>query len=196
MDRSEATMLVQRAASGDARAVDDLLPLVYAELRAMAAAQLKNEREGHTLQPTALANEAYLKLVDTDRMEWEGRSHFLAVAAQAMRRILVDHARGRAREKRGGGRGRVALDFDAPASMELSPEDTLAIDDALRRLHTQSERQARLVELRFFGGLTEPEAAAMLGVSVRTAAGDWSMAKAWLRRELSRVGDDDDSGPA
>lgn len=185
---SEVTVILNRIGEGDERAADELLPLVYGELRRIAEGALRGERAGHTLQATALVHEAYLRLVGTERMAFEGRAHFLAAGAQAIRRVLIDHARGRGREKRGGDWRRVALDAGA------TPEagrwvDVVDLHEALERLAAVSERQSRLVELRFFGGLTNEEAAHVLGVSVRTVNGDWAMARAWLRRELGERSD-------
>lgn len=180
----DVTRVLTRVAGGDNAAVGELMSLVHGELHGLARGYLRRESAGHTLQPTALVNEAYLKLVQQDRVDWQGRSHFFAVGAQAMRRILVDHARTKAREKRGGGRERVTLD-EAVAFSPRQDEDVLALDQALTRLSERHPRQARIVELRFFGGLQLEEVAELLGVSRRTVAGDWRLAKAWLRRELS-----------
>jgi RNA polymerase sigma-70 factor, ECF subfamily len=181
--KDEMTQILEQIKGGDKRAADQLLPLVYDEFRALARHYLNQERPNHTLQPTALVNEAYMKLVDQTRVDWQGRSHFFAVAAQAMRRILVDHARAHQRDKRGGGRARVTLD----ESVALSPEkdqDVLALDEALEKLAQLDARQAKVVELRFFGGLSVEEVAEALGVSKRTVEGDWTFARAWLAREL------------
>jgi RNA polymerase sigma factor (TIGR02999 family) len=171
------------------RSVDQLFATVYGELRKLAASHLARERPGHTLQATALANEVYLKLVDQTRVAWRGRTHFFAVAASAMRRVLVDHARSRLRSKRGGGLERVTFVEDAISGFggECSLEDVLALDEALTKLAELDERQAKLVEQRFFGGLSVEESAAELGVSTRTAEGDWTHAKAWLNRALTEV---------
>jgi len=184
MPDAQATQLVQDAESGDPTAVDQLLPLVYDELKGLAAAYMRREGIGHTLQPTAIVHEAFLRLVDQTRVRWQGRAHFIAVAAQAMRRILVDHARAKKAQKRGGERLRVTLESDLAISAERE-EDVLAIHEALEKLQKLDARQARIVELRFFGGLTVPEVAEVLGVSVRTVENDWTMVRAWLRRELS-----------
>ena len=167
----------------------DLFPRVYKELRRLAATYLRQERPGQTLQATALVNEAYLKLVDQTRVEWRGRTHFFAVAAQAMRRILVDHARARLAEKRGGGLERVTFIDDVlpDANSEYGLEDIIALDEALTKLADLDPRQARLVEQRFFGGLSVEEAAAELGISKRTAEGDWMHARAWLNRALTEA---------
>lgn len=173
--------------SDRARSVDTLLPDIYSELRALAAHYLKAERPGHTIQATALVNEAYLRLVDQSRVEWKGKTHFFSVAALAMRRILVDHARARLRDKRDGGLQRVTFveDLFGDRADEVAFEDILALDEALTKLADLDERQARLVEQRFFGGMTVTEAAAELGISKRSAENDWTHAKAWLRRALT-----------
>jgi RNA polymerase sigma-70 factor, ECF subfamily len=181
--REDVTEVLAQMRDGDKRAADKLLPLVYDEFRALARHYLAQERANHTLQPTALVHEAYMKLVDQTRVDWQGRSHFFAVAAQAMRRILVDHARARQRDKRGGGRARVVLD-EAVALSPQKDEDVLALDEALERLAKLDARQAKVVELRFFGGMNVDEVAAALGVSKRTIEGDWTFARAWLSREL------------
>lgn len=182
-DNADITRILQRASDGDDSAVNRLMPLVYDELRALAESYLQRERPDHTLQATALVHEAYVRLVRQEDVEWKNRAHFFAVAAQAIRRILVDHARTRQRAKRGGDRQRVRLDEDV-ALLEERELDLLALDEALGRLATLHERQARIVELRFFGGLGLKEVAEILEVSPRTVDGDWSMARAWLRREL------------
>ena len=166
---------------------EELMPLVYQDLRRLAERYMSRERPGHTLQPTALVHEVYLKLVDQTRVSWKGKSHFFAVGAQAMRRLLIDHARGRRREKRGGARQRVTLaeSLFPSTESELDFEDLLNLDSALDKLAAVEERAARVVELRFFGGMTVPEVAHVLGVSTRTVEGDWTYARAWLRRELS-----------
>ena len=184
MPDGHATILLRRVQDGDSKAVRELLPLVYDELRGLAAVQLRNERAGHTLQATALVHEAFLKLVGTDRMDWRGRSHFCGVASQAIRRILVDHARGKGRIKRGGDRDRAEFDEGMVQVEGLGASDIVGLDDALEKLSQRNERHARVVELKFFGGLTSEQAAEVLGVSTRTVDGDWAMARAWLRREM------------
>ena len=184
-DRADVTTLLKRATDGDDSAVNRLVPLVYDELRALAESYLMRERANHTLQATALVHEAYLRLIDQRDVRWKNRAHFFAVAAQAIRRILVDHARGHRRAKRGGDRQRVRLDEDV-MPLEDRDLDLLALDEALERLTRLYERQARIVELHFFGGLSLKDVAAFLGVSPRTVDGDWSMARAWLRRELGK----------
>ncbi|MGA2582567.1 MAG: sigma-70 family RNA polymerase sigma factor [Tepidisphaeraceae bacterium] len=161
-----------------------LMPLVYDEFRALAARQLRKERPDHTLQPTALVHEAYLKLIDQTRVDWQGRTHFFAVGAQAIRRILVDHARQHKRQKRGGGAARVTLD-DAVALAPQRQEEIIALDEALEKLAKLDARQAQVVEMRFFGGMSVEEVASSLNVSKRTVEGDWTMARAWLLRELT-----------
>ncbi len=172
------------------RSAEELLPLVYERLRSLARRMIARERPGHTLQPTALVHEAYLKLVDQSRVDWRGRTHFFAVGARAMRRLLVDHARGRHRAKRGGGWARVTLAEGIPSFGEggLDADQLLDLDEALTRLAVLDAREAEVVELRFFGGLTVPEVAHLLGVSQRTVEGDWTHARAWLRRELGGGG--------
>ena len=185
MDADKATRIASLVSRDDPdRVADELMPLVYDELKQVAAAHFAQERMGHTLEPTALVHEAYLRLADLTHMDWQGRTHFLAVGAIQIRRVLVDHARRRDAAKRGGAWQKVTL------NEELTPEDysdvdVLALDEALVKLATVDARQARIVELRVFGGLTNDEAAKVVQVSPRTAAGDWRMARAWLRRELS-----------
>jgi RNA polymerase sigma-70 factor (ECF subfamily) len=176
-----------RVPGPDAPQVDELVPLVYAELRRLAANYLRREPAGHTLQPTALVHEAFLKLAAQKRVDWHGRTHVLAIGAQAMRRILVDHAKRKKRTKRGGKLQRIALDESATLSPERD-EDLLAVDEALERLAAIDERQAAIVELRFFGGLSVEEVAEALGLSKRTIEHEWTMVRAWLRRELSEDG--------
>jgi RNA polymerase sigma factor (TIGR02999 family) len=180
---------VDRGETKVPRSVDELFTAVYAELRRLAASYLMRERGGHTLQATALANEAYLRMIDQTRVAWRGRTHFFAVAAQAMRRVLVDHARARLRDKRGGDLERVtfAEDISPDLGNECGFEDVLALDEALTKLAQFDRRQAKLVEQRFFGGLSVEEAAAELGISPRTAEADWTHAKAWLSRALTEI---------
>ena len=166
--------------------IDDLLPLIYSELHRQAAAYLRRERPNHTLQATALVHEAYLKLVDQRGVEWKSRGHFFAIAAQAMRRILVDHARTRHRDKRGGSAEDVPLEEAMLAAADEADVDVIALDEALTRLAEFDPEQERLVELRYFAGLSLEEAADVLGVSRATAAREWAVAKAWLHRELTR----------
>ena len=181
---SDLTRLLVDWSRGDQTALERLMPLVYDELRALAERSLRHERSGHTLQGTALVHEAYLKLVDQRQVRWQDRAHFFAVAAQLMRRILVDHARRHAAVKRGSGEPPLPLDqVDVPAA--AAPlTDWLALDGALHRLEALDVRQARTVELRFFGGLTIEETAEVLQVSPATVKNDWTLARAWLFREL------------
>ncbi len=180
---TSVTELLVRARSGDAAALAHVFPLIYDELRRIAQQQLRREPDGHTLSPTALVHEAYMRLVDFSRIEWAGRAHFLALAATAMRRILVDHARAHRSAKRGGALRRVSLD-----AVELGTEDRaellIALDEALERLKALDARQAQVVECRFFGGMTEEETAEALGIGLRTAKRDWAKAKSWLHREI------------
>ena len=169
--------------AGDPEALDRLTPLVYEELRRQAARYLRRERPGHTLQTTALIHEAYLRLADAKDVQWQDRAHFFAIAANLMRRILVDHARRRDADKRGGSQVRVQLD-EALALANESEVDLLAVDEALNRLAAIDPQQARVVELRFFSGLSVEETAAALGVSATTVKRDWRVARAWLRREI------------
>jgi RNA polymerase sigma-70 factor, ECF subfamily len=180
----EITRMLAELRGGDREAVEGLLPLLYDELRRVAARQLRRERSDHTLQPTALVNEVFLKLVDQRDVAWQNRAHFLAVAAQAMRRILVDYARTRGAEKRGGQLARVTLD-EAIVTARARDVDLLALDEALRKLEALDPRLCRVVEMRYFAGLTNAEAAEALGVSVATVDRDRATATAWLRRELS-----------
>lgn len=180
------TALLHRWQEGDGDALERLMPLVYAELRRMASRYLARERGGHTLQSTALVHEAYLKLVDQRRVDWQSRGHFFGLAAQLMRRILVDHARRARRLKRGSGAAVVQLDeaggCDARAA---DPVDALTLDHALRELEAVDARQARIVELRFYGGLTVEEAAGVLDLSPATVKREWAMARAWLYRRVA-----------
>ena len=177
------TQLLNEWSDGDERALDRLTPLVYEELRQQAARYLRRERPGHTMQTTALINEAYLRLIDAKEVRWQGRSHFFAIAANLMRRILVDHARQRNAAKRGGSPIHVTLDRIV-ARAKQSDVDVLAIDEALTKLAAIDRQQAHIVELRFFSGLSVEETAAALGISPRTVKRDWSVARAWLRREI------------
>lgn len=186
-DPSQVTKIVNELAAGDSSAADRLFPLLYEAFHSLAARYLRGEDKGHTLSPTALVHEAYLKLVDQTRVQWRGKTHFFAVGAQAMRRILVDHVRRKHRVKRGGGRLRIQLDENAALSPE-SDEDLIMVDEALAKLTKVDPRQAAIVEMRFFGGLSVAEVADVLGVSKRTVEGEWTAVRAWLRRELSRQG--------
>jgi len=185
---SDVTRILSEIESGDPSAAGQLLPLVYDELRKLAAVRMAAESPDHTLQATALVHEAYLRLVDGEgRKRWDSRGHFFAAAAEAMRRILVDSARHRQSVKRGGGRLQVSLD-EAHLAAPENPAELLALDEALTRLETNDPRAAELVKLRYFAGLTIPEAAGALGVSPRTADDIWAYARAWLFRELQGPG--------
>ncbi|MCA8975555.1 MAG: sigma-70 family RNA polymerase sigma factor [Planctomycetes bacterium] len=178
------TALLQRMRNGDAAVVERLTELIYDELRRLSSLHLRGERQGHTLQTTALANEAWLRLVDQREVECHDRAHFLALASTAIRRILIDHARRAKAERRGGGRRPVSLEsIDVAAAIE-TPDLVLALDDALRRLGDTDARKARVVELRYFAGLTIEQTAAVLRVSTATVERDWNMARAWLFREV------------
>jgi RNA polymerase sigma factor (TIGR02999 family) len=183
---SEVTRILSAIESGDEHAANELLPLVYDELRRLAAQKIAREKPGQTLQATALVHEAYVRLVDGERDgRWEGRGHFFAAAAEAMRRILIDSARRKKAEKHGGGRQRLDLD-EALSVGEFPPDDLLALDEVLARLETVDPLAARVVTLRYFAGLTMPEAAKTLGLSLRNAERNWTYARTWLRREMSR----------
>jgi RNA polymerase sigma-70 factor, ECF subfamily len=183
----DATELLQAWSRGDASAFDKLVPLVYRELRALAGRYMRNERPDHTLQPTSLVNEAYLRLIDVNRVQWQNRAHFLAVAATTMRRILVEFARRRRRDKRGRDITLLALD-DAPDVGQAKRADLVAVDDALTALAAVDRRLSQVIELRFFGGLTVDETANVLNISPETVMRDAKTAKAWLLRELSQGG--------
>jgi RNA polymerase sigma factor (TIGR02999 family) len=169
---------------GNRRVADELIPHVYTELKQIASAHLRRERPGHTLQATALVHEAYLKLVDQNQSTWRSRAHFLAVAAQAMRRILVDYAKARGRSKRGGDFIRTTLDADLDVGQDRTLE-LLEIDRALEQLAQHDQRQSKVVEMRFFGGLSVEETAEVLGISAPTVVREWAMAKAWLHRAIT-----------
>jgi RNA polymerase sigma factor (TIGR02999 family) len=180
------TELLLAWGDGDVSALDQLIPLVHGELRHIASRYMAGERVGHTLQPTALVNEVYLRLVDIEHVRWENRAHFMAVAARLMRRVLVDFARSRRYQKRGGGRQRVALDEALVVDVGRG-HDLLALDDALDELARVDTRQSEIVVMRFFAGLTVEEIAGVLGISIATVMRDWKVAKAWLLRELDRT---------
>lgn len=184
-EQPDVTQLLLQMEHGDRHAVDLLLPVVYRELRRLAAGYLQRERGGHTLQPTALVHEAYMRMVDQSRVHWQNRAHFFGVAAQMMRRVLVDHARSQGARKRGGDVEKTQLGEELVASLERSSE-LVAIDDALIALEQLDPAKARIVELRFFGGLSIEETAAATGVSVATVNRQWRMAKAWLFSELQK----------
>jgi RNA polymerase sigma factor (TIGR02999 family) len=182
---SDVTRILTQIEQGDHQAADDLLPLVYQELRQLAAAKLSKEKPGQTIQATMLVHEAWLRLVGSDvEVHWNGRGHFFGAAAKAMQRILVENARRKKRLKAGGGYQRVELS-EAAASIRTPAVDVLAIDEALEKLAKQDHRKAELVRLRFFAGLTLAEAARAMGISSSTADNDWAYAKAWLRLEIS-----------
>ena len=180
----QITELLEAHAAGDRDALDALLPRIYDELRRIAHHRLRGERDDHTLNTTGLVHEAYMKLVRLDRMDWQNRTHFFAIASQAMRNILVDYAVKRNAQKRGGDRDRVTLD-DAEAPIEAPLDDLVALHQALEELEALDRRQARVVECRFFGGLTIDETAEALDISPATVSRDWAMARAWLNRMLA-----------
>jgi RNA polymerase sigma factor (TIGR02999 family) len=181
----QVTELLLALEGGNRAVLDDLVPLIYGELRAIARRKLRSERTGHTLTTTALVHEAFLKLVQLDRIHWQSRAHFLAVAAQAMRHILVNHALRRKRVKRGGGAPHVPLD-EVPDLPVNEADRILALDSALEKLAAVNQRHARVVECRFFAGMSIEETATALEISPATAKRDWTLLRAWLRRELDR----------
>jgi RNA polymerase sigma factor (TIGR02999 family) len=181
---SDVTTLLVALAHGEPSAMDRLLPTIYEELKRLAAAQLRRERGEHTLGATALVHEAYLRLVDQRTVNWQGRAHFFGIAAQSMRRILVDHARRRSANKRSRDQ-QVTLDNAVAVAADSDSDEILAVHDALERLALLDPRQAQLVELRYFAGFTIEEAAELLGISTATASRDWAVARAWLHRELA-----------
>lgn len=182
-ERKDITELLLDWRKGDSLALEQLIPLVHGELRRMARNYMRRQSPGHTLQTTALLNEAYLRLVDSNRVNWQDRNHFYAVSAQLMRRVLVDSARRRNSLKRGGDQVMVTLDDHADVAVERQ-DDLLALDEAMNRLAELNRRQSQIVEMRYFGGLNEEEIAQILGVSSRTVRRDWNLARAWLFREL------------
>jgi RNA polymerase sigma factor (TIGR02999 family) len=184
----DITQLLVAWSNGDPSAFDRLAPAVHQQLRRLAAHYMAGERRGHILQPTALVNEAYLRLVDWKQVQWQNRAQFFGLAAQAMRHVLVDEARARLRAKRGAGELHVSLSAAADVPAAGKTADLLALDDALNTLETLNPRHSRVVELRFFGGLELKEIALVLNVSVGTVRRDWSLAQAWLYRELSKTG--------
>ena len=185
-DSGDVTRLLAQASHGDAGAVDRLVPILYEELRRLAHLRMRGERPGHTLGTTALVHEAYLDLAGLDRMTWRDRAHFLAVAARAMRRVLIDHAEARDAQKRGGGQRAITLDEEAELVLGggSRADELLALDEALVRLAAVSERQCRVVECRFFAGMTVEETAEALHTSPATVKREWTVARAWLHREL------------
>ena len=180
----EVTQLLKAWTAGDEKALEKLTPLVYEQLHRVAQYYMAGQRPGHTLQTTALVNEVYLRLVDCGQVNWQDRAHFFAVSAQLMRRILIDFARSRGYQKRGGGLPHVSLD-DAPSVCNQPDVNIVALDDALKALGEIDDRKSRVVELRFFGGLSVEETAEVLGVSAETVGRDWKLAKMWLLHELS-----------
>jgi RNA polymerase sigma factor (TIGR02999 family) len=188
--QNEVTQLLLDWGNGDKAALDKLVPVVYQELRRLAAYYMRRERPGHTLQTSALVNEAYMRLVDYSQMRWQSRAHFFAVAAQAMRRILVEHARKRHFAKRGGGAVKVSFDEAAIVSQEQASE-LVALDDALTSLEAMDQRKARIVELRYIGGLNIEETAEVLAISPATVQREWRAAKAWLYRAIKEGARDD-----
>jgi len=183
MGPGEVTQILLELRQGGAEAQERLIPLVYRELRRIAGAHLRRESATHTLQPTALVHEAYMRLVDITQVEWRDRAHFFSIASTLMRRILVDHSRANQARKRGGGEDTLWLDEALMPSPGRAPE-IIALDDALNQLARFDERLAKIVEMRFFAGMTEEETGDVLGISVRTVKRDWRMAKAWLYQEL------------
>ncbi len=181
----EVTQLLRDWCRGDQSALDRLLPLVHDELHRLAHRYMLRERVGHTLQTTALVNEAYMRLIDANQVEWKDRAHFFAISANLMRRILVDFARSRGYQKRGGNVVKLEFDEERVPSPRRSA-DLIALDEALSALSAFDPREAKVVELRFFGGLSEEETAQVLGISSRTVKRDWALAKAWLKREMNR----------
>lgn len=181
----DVTEILHEWSGGDRDAPERLMPLVYDEMRRLARSFLARERDGHTFQPTALVNEAYLRLVDQTRVNWQNRAHFYGIASSMMRRVLIDHARAHATEKRGGVAVHLSID-DVQVPVEKRAASFLALDEALEKLAQMDERKARIVEMRFFGGLSDEEIAEVLGVSSRTVLRDWKTARLWLYRELSQ----------
>ncbi|HMT06998.1 MAG TPA: sigma-70 family RNA polymerase sigma factor [Pyrinomonadaceae bacterium] len=184
-DSPNITSLLIEWKDGNQSALAELVPLVYDELHRQAARYLRKEDPGHTLQATALINEAYLRLIDQTQVDWQGRNHFFAVASTTMRRILVDHARSRRREKRGGGAVHVPIEDVLNVIPDKAGVDLIAVDDALRRLETHDQRQAKVVELRYFCGLSIVDTAAVLELSTSTVRAEWTLAKAWLKAQLA-----------
>lgn len=186
----EITQLLLAWGAGDETALERLMPLVHDELKRLAKRHMNRQRQEHTLQTTALVNEAYLRLIDSSRVQWQNRAHFFAISAQLMRRILVDAARSRQNLKHGGGAQPIALD-EAPDVSNERASELIALDDALKTLEALNSRQCRIVELRYFGGLSEEETAEVLKTSPRTVRRDWSLARTWLYRELNKDARDD-----
>lgn len=193
-DRPDVTRLLHDLSHGRRESLDRLMPIVYDEMRRIARGQLRHEQAGHTLNATALAHEAYLKLLDVERVEWLDRAHFFATAARVMRRILIDYARGKRRQKRGGGAAPLPLTEAMNVPLDV-PEDLLELDEALSRLEAVGERLCRVVECRCFGGLSVEDTAQVLGVSPATVKRDWAFARAWLNRELGATSGGADPPP-
>lgn len=189
----DITQILREVSEGREGAFEELLPLVYDELRRLADQKLRFERPDHTLQPTALAHEAYMKLVDQSRVEWRSRAHFFAIASQAIRRILVDYARQHVAQKRGGGAKKLSFDEIVDVSVETPDSSLLALDRAIEKLAATHPDKARVVELRFFGGLTAEETAAVMEVGLRTVERYWEFSRAWLFREMSEADDESKS---
>ncbi len=181
----EITQLLVAWGDGDKEALDDLMPFVYQELRRLAKNYMRNQRSDHTLQTTALVNEAYLRLIDSSQVRWQNRTHFFAISAQLMRRILIDFARAKNANKRGGDSPKITFDERLPVSVEKETE-LIALDEALKELAVMSPRQAQIVEMRYFGGMNEKEIGEALEISTRTVRRDWRVAKAWLFRKLKK----------
>jgi RNA polymerase sigma factor (TIGR02999 family) len=184
---SDVTHILERVEQGDPAAADELLPLLYDELRRLAAHKMSNEAQGHTLQPTALVHEAWLRLVGNENKKWGGRAHFFAAAAEAMRRILIDRARRKKAQRHGGGQQRVDIQ-EVDLASPIDDDQLLAVNEALDKLAVQNKVEAELVKLRYFVGMTNDEAAEALGVSPRTAKYYWTHARAWLYREIESLG--------
>jgi RNA polymerase sigma factor (TIGR02999 family) len=184
-DQTGITQLLIAWSDGERHALEQLVPLVYDDLRRLATRYMERETPGHALQPTALVHEAYVRLIDQHRVQWRNRAHFFGVAANMMRRILVDHARKRRAEKRGGGAERITLTSDAIPAPDQHDIDVLALHESLERLAAFDPQQERIVELRYFGGLTIEETAEVIGVSAATVVREWTIAKAWLRSDMS-----------
>ena len=184
--KDDVTRLLRLWSAGDQQALNDLMPAVYTEVRKLARSYLRRERPDHTLQPTALVNEAYMRLIDQRQVQWNNRAHFFGIAAQMMRRVLVDHARSRKADKRGSGEVPVVLDEALEIAAKAQNLDVVAVDEALEALAALDERQARIVELRFFGGLSIEETAEVIQLSPATVKREWAAARLWLRRELER----------
>jgi RNA polymerase sigma factor (TIGR02999 family) len=187
MEQETVTVLLARVKRGDKDALGKLLPLVYTELRQVAGSYMRNERIGHTLQPTAVVHEAYLRLIGLDRLDWQNRAQFMGVAAQIMRRILINYARDRIAAKRGGVGAQADVDVGDVAVLE-NPEEVVAIDLALAKLNELNPEQCRVAEMRYFGGMSVEETAEALAISPRTVKRHWAVAKAWLHAELSGRG--------